>query len=225
MARGLVVEEKPLPDFLYARLLGLVHRYAIVGGMPGAVATFLETNNIDAVRSVHANIHALYRADIAKYAPVGLRPVIRDIYDLIPSEAGSKKRRFKLSSIEGVKRFEQVADHVLWLTNAGFAVNMGAAYEGFVAQELKAHGFRLRHFTSKKVGKFDFRAEQRDGDLLALEVKSGSSYLTHAALDNALEVAEYTIDEAVVLAEANARRRGRILYLPIFMVGTIGFEG
>lgn len=65
-------------------------------------------------------------------------------------------------------------------------MNMGAAFEGFVAQELKAHGFRLRYFTSKKVGELDFVEETFDGEVFAIEVKSGKSFKAHAALDNAL---------------------------------------
>lgn len=90
--------------------------------MPDAVNVFLATRNIDEIRKIHRDLHSLYRSDIAKYAPSGLRLVIRDIYDLIPSEIGSKNRRFKLSSIEGVKRFSQVTDHFLWLSEAGVAL-------------------------------------------------------------------------------------------------------
>lgn len=267
-----LADERPLPDFLYDRLAGLFHRYLMVGGMPDAVVTFLTSTNIDEVRTVHSNIHALYRSDITKHAPVDLRLVIRDIYDLIPSEAGSKNRRFKLSDIKDVKRFDQVQEHFLWLTQAGVALpvynvsaptapllvneqhnlfklfyldagmlasaypksayaglldskpsmNMGGVYEAFVAQELKARGFALRYFTSKKVGELDFLAEHADGSMDAIEVKSGSSYRTHAALDNALATQGYTIDRAFVFAETNVSRRGNILYAPIFLVGALG---
>ncbi|MEI3548848.1 MAG: hypothetical protein V8Q09_11235 [Adlercreutzia sp.] len=64
--------------------------------------------------------------------------------------------------------------------------------------------------------------EEPDGRLCALEVKSGGSYRTHAALDNALRVKEYTIDRAIVLAETNIEREGDILYAPIFLAGFIG---
>lgn len=243
--------------------------------MPDAVNSFLATRNVDEVRNIHRDLHALYRDDIAKYAPPELRLVIRDIYDLIPSEAGSKNKRFKLSSISGVKRFSQVTDHFLWLSEAGvalpvynvtapvapllmgeqrnlfklfyldtgmlmssyskkvaqgvfdgeaegpFGMNMGAAFEGFVAQELKAHGFRLRYFTSKKVGELDFVEETLDGEVLAIEVKSGKSFKSHAALDNALATKGYGIDRALVLAECNLHRDGDVLYLPIFMTGLL----
>lgn len=265
------MQEKPLPDFLYRRLTDLFHRYLMVGGMPDAVNSFVATNNIDSVRTVHQDLHALYRGDITRHAPAELRLVIRDIYDLIPSEAASKGRRFRLSSIDNVRRFSQVQNHFLWLMQAGVALavynvtapvhpllvseqrnrfklfyldagmlassypksayeglldgrasmNMGGVYEAFVAQELAAHGLALRYFTSKKVGELDFLVEHANGTVDALEVKSGASYLTHAALDNALSIKNYTIDRALVLGETNVKRAGNILYAPVFLVGAL----
>ena len=278
MACDAVKAHRQMPDFLYDRLLGLFHRYIMVGGMPDAVSAFVESDNINLVRTVHGNLHALYRQDITKYAPEDLRLVIRDIYDLIPSELGSKNKRFKLSSIQGVRRFAQVTDHFLWLAKAGVALpvynvaaptssllfgeqrslfklfyldtgmlmssypksvaqtvlsgdatgelgmNMGAAYEGFVAQELKAHGFDLRYFSSKKIGELDFVEERQDGAILAIEVKSGKSFARHAVLDHALAVKDYSIDFAIVFAETNVRDDGEVLYLPVFMAGMLAYE-
>ena len=275
MLRNHLEEEKELPDYLYDRLLSLFRQYVVVGGMPDAVNAFLATRNIDEVRKIHRDLHSLYHDDISKYAPPNLRLTIRDIYDLIPSEVGSKNRRFKLSSIEGVKRFSQVTKHFLWLSEAGvalpvynvsapvapllvgekrnlfkmfyldtgmlmssyskkvaqgvfdgeaegsFGMNMGAAFEGFVAQELKARGFKLRYFTSKKVGELDFVEETLAGDVLAIEVKSGRHYKTHAALDNALATRGYGVDRALIFAETNLFRDGNVLYLPIFMAGLL----
>ncbi|MDO4290160.1 MAG: ATP-binding protein [Eggerthellaceae bacterium] len=272
-AVSLFAQEEPLPDFLYDRLIGLYHRYLMVGGMPDAVNAFLASNNIDEVRTVHAGLHTLYRDDITKYAPPDLRLTIRDIYDLIPSEVGSKNRRFRLSSIADVKRFDQVQDHFLWLTQAGVALavynvsapaapllvnvqrsmfklfyldaglllssypkktyeglldgkasmNMGGVYEAAVAQELKAHGFALRYFTSKKVGELDFVVEDASGAVTAIEVKSGAAYRTHAALDNAMQTRGYGIDKAIVFAETNVKREGNVLYAPVFLVGALNF--
>ncbi len=272
---GCLEREEELPGFLYDRLLALFRQYVVVGGMPDAVNAFLAARNVDEVRKIHGDIHSLYRDDIAKYAPVELRLVIRDIYDLIPSEAGSKNKRFKLSSIEGVKRFSQVTSHFLWLTEAGvalsvhnvaapvsplllseqrslfklfyldtgmlmssypkktaqgvfdgtaegsFGMNMGAAFESFVAQELVAHGFKLRYFSSKKVGEIDFVEETLDGEVIAIEVKSGKRYKSHAALDNALGAKDYGVDRALVLAESNLFRDGDVLYVPVFMAGLL----
>lgn len=267
-------ERTALPEFLYARLLDVFHRYLMVGGMPDAVNTFLATNNIDSVRAVQQDLHSLYRLDITKYAPPELCLTIREIYDLIPSQALLKTRRFNLGSIKGVKRFTQVETQFLWLVQAGVAlavynvvspsapllayeernkfklfyldagmlsaalpknsyqglldgkatINMGAAYEAFAAQELAEHGFSLRYFTSKKIGELDFLAEHQDGTIDALEIKSGGSYMTHSALDHALEVPEYSIDNAYVFAESNIFEKDGILYVPIFLLGGLSYE-
>ena len=242
--------------------------------MPDAVNTFIASNNIDEVRGVQRDLHALYRSDITKYAPASLRLIIRDIYDLIPNEATSRSRRFKLSDIRDVKRFDQVESHFLWLTQAGVALpvfniaapvspllvaeqrnkfklfyhdvgmlastlpkqafdglldgrptaNAGSLYEAFVAQELVTGGFKPRYFTSKRVGELDFVVEHLDGRIGAIEVKSGKKYLTHAAIDNALAVDNYTIDEAFVFAETNICRRDHLLYAPVFLTGALQFE-
>ena len=121
---------------------------------------------------------------------------------------------------------KSVAQAVLSGDAAGeFGMNMGAAYEGFVAQELKAHGFALRYFSSKKIGELDFVEERQDGRILAIEVKSGKSFACHAALDHALAVKDYSIDSAIVFAETNVHTDGEVLYLPVFMVGMLEYEG
>lgn len=121
---------------------------------------------------------------------------------------------------------KSVAQAVLSGDAAGeFGMNMGAAYEGFVVQELKAHGFALRYFSSKKIGELDFVEERQDGRTLAIEVKSGKSFACHAALDHALDVKDYSIDSAVVFAETNVHSDGEVLYLPVFMAGMLSYEG
>jgi predicted AAA+ superfamily ATPase len=220
------------------------------------------------VRTAHDAIITYYARDISKYAPKDKRLVIRNIFDLIPSELSSQNRRFKLSSIKDVKRFTQIEDEFLWLTKANVALatynvnaptrpllisenhslfklfqsdtglltsrfskessigildgkpakHMGGIYENFVAQELAAHGFDLRYFSSKKIGELDFVLERRDGSIIALEVKSGAGYRSHAALNNALAVTDYDISEAMVLAETNVEKHGNITYFPAYLV-------
>mgnify|MGYP000270120906 CR=1 FL=1 len=118
LAISCLKREEPFPDFLYDRLRGLFHRYLMVGGMPDAVNAYLSTNNVDEVRQVHHDLHSLYRTDITKYAPRELRLLIRDIYNLIPSEVTAQNKRFRLSSLKDVKRFDQVQQHFLWRRSA-----------------------------------------------------------------------------------------------------------
>ncbi|MCR4565602.1 MAG: AAA family ATPase, partial [Bacteroidales bacterium] len=58
---------EPLTEELHRHLLGLFRRYLLIGGMPDAVNTYLETHNIVKVREIHNSILSLYGDDAAKY--------------------------------------------------------------------------------------------------------------------------------------------------------------
>ena len=68
---------------------------------------------------------------------------------------------------------------------------------------------------------FDLVIERRDGSIVALEIKSGRGYRTHAAIDNALRVDGYHIDQAFVLAECNVDRDETLVYLPIYAASLV----
>ena len=50
----------------------------------------------------------------------------------------------------------------LKILNGDKDINFGAVYENVVAQELRAHGFELYYFNSKKHGELDFVIEYKD---------------------------------------------------------------
>lgn len=96
-------------------------------------------------------------------------------------------------------------------------INFGAVYENAAAQELRAHGFDLYYFNSKKQGEIDFLIEQ-SGNILPIEIKSGKDYTKHAALNNVLANAQYGIPEAFVFHNENTSTNGNITYYPIYML-------
>ena len=81
------------------------------------------------------------------------------------------------------------------------------------------YGFPLCHFTKKGTGELDLVTERKDGAIIALEIKSGGGYKVHAAIDDALKIERYHIDEAYVLAECHVGRDDTLLYLPIYSIG------
>lgn len=95
-------------------------------------------------------------------------------------------------------------------------INFGALYENVVAQELKAHGFKVYYYNSKKFGELDFVIEY-NGRILPIEVKSGKDYKRHSALANILEVMNYSIEEAFVFSNYNVEVTENIVYYPIYM--------
>lgn len=96
-------------------------------------------------------------------------------------------------------------------------INFGSVYENVAAQELKAHGFDLYYFNSKRQGELDFLVEQR-GEVLPIEIKSGKDYMKHAALNNVLANESYNIPESYVLHNGNVSTSGKIVYYPIYML-------
>lgn len=96
-------------------------------------------------------------------------------------------------------------------------INHGALYENAVAQELRAHGFKLYYYNSKKYGELDFVIEYRE-KILPIEVKSGKSYQRHSALDNILDISNYSLDEAYIFSNYNVESKGKRIYYPIYML-------
>lgn len=96
-------------------------------------------------------------------------------------------------------------------------INNGALYENAVAQELRAHGFKLYYYNSKKFGELDFILEYK-GKVLPIEVKSGKSYQRHSALNNVMENPNFSIEEAFIFSNFNVEVKGKLIYYPIYML-------
>lgn len=78
-------------------------------------------------------------------------------------------------------------------------------------------------FLAKKQGEVDFLVTYKN-EILPIEVKSGKDYKRHLALDNLLSNDEYEIKHAVVFCNSNLQVRGKITYLPIYMVSLFNQE-
>ena len=96
-------------------------------------------------------------------------------------------------------------------------INFGSVYENVAAQELKAHGFDLYYFNSKKQGELDFVIEQ-NGEIVPVEIKSGKDYAKHAALSNVCKNPDYGIRNAFVFHNGNVEQNGKITYYPVYML-------
>ena len=96
-------------------------------------------------------------------------------------------------------------------------INFGAVYENAAAQELKAHGYDLFYFNSKKQGELDFVIEDA-GRVLPIEIKSGKDYHIHSALNKVLTNPQYDITEALVFCNENVSCKDKVIYYPIYML-------
>jgi predicted AAA+ superfamily ATPase len=115
--------EEPLHD----KLLALFKRYLLSGGLPDAVNTFVETQNIELVRNIHREIHQYYGMDAAQY-DLENNLKIKALFDYIPSALENTKRRIVVQNIENKKgkRFSDYKDEIDYVINAGIALDVRA---------------------------------------------------------------------------------------------------
>ena len=115
--------EEPLHD----RILSLFKRYLLSGGLPDAVQTFVNTQNITQVRNIQREIHKYYGMDAAKYDAEN-RLKIKALFDYIPSALENVKRRIVVQNIENKKgkRFSDYQDEIDYVIHSGIALDVRA---------------------------------------------------------------------------------------------------
>ena len=110
-------------------VLDLFKRYLLVGGLPDAVNTYLNTHNIVKVREVQDDIRSLYGSDASKYEKEHSKKLlIRRIYEMIPSQMENKKKRVVAQEIRGKKgdRFDQYKEEFEYLISSGISLSVHA---------------------------------------------------------------------------------------------------
>lgn len=114
-------DRRPLAKVFHDRLMKLFRLYLVVGGMPEAVQTYLDTKDVRRVVSVQKKILLEYRRDISQYDEKNaLR--IRAVFDRIAPELNDRNKRFYSNAVgEGV-RYDRLEDAFLWLAEAGVAI-------------------------------------------------------------------------------------------------------
>ena len=106
------------------------------------------------------------------------------------------------------------------ILNDECSVNLGTVYESVVAQELKAHGFRMFYYDNKKNGEVDFLIDDYEQlAVLPLEVKSGKDYYKHSALNHFLTNKDYSVKRAIVFCnESTVAEKDGVTYMPVYNV-------
>lgn len=114
-------EVRPLARALHEKLRRLFRLYLVVGGMPEAVQTYVDTKDIRRVIDVQSKILKEYRRDIAQYDEANsLR--IREVFDRLAPELNGKNKRFHADSVAEVGRFDRLENEFVWLKAAGVAL-------------------------------------------------------------------------------------------------------
>lgn len=118
---------EPLNEQIHNKIMDVFRRFLLVGGMPEAVNTYIESQNIQKVREIQREIREYYAIDASKYGEEK-KLKIRRIYDLLPSNMENKKKRVVVKEIENKKgkTFTDYEDEFEYLISAGIALNVNA---------------------------------------------------------------------------------------------------
>ena len=129
MLRQSFANHQSLTEEHHRHILDLFRRYLLVGGLPDAVNTYLDTHNIVKVREVQDSIRSLYASDASKYEKEhNKKLLIRRIYEMIPSQMENKKKRVVAQDIRGKKgdRFIQYKEEFEYLISSGISLAVNA---------------------------------------------------------------------------------------------------
>ncbi|MCQ2347718.1 MAG: ATP-binding protein [Paludibacteraceae bacterium] len=111
--------EKPVDDLTHLSLRNLFLYYTIVGGMPAAVETFIQTNNLQKVRNTQEDILSEYRYDMIKYASATDKSRIVECFNSIPKQLARENKKFMYSAVRNNARGRDFAGCLQWIEDAG----------------------------------------------------------------------------------------------------------
>ena len=109
----------PVPEVIHRRMTQLLQQYVIVGGMPRAVTTFMETQNIQEVVRVQNAIIEGYKTDMLKYAPQPDKPRIRECFESIPKQLSRENKKFAYAQVRANGRGRDYQGSLQWIEDAG----------------------------------------------------------------------------------------------------------
>lgn len=109
-----------IPAPFHIRLMNLLRRYLFVGGMPEAVAAYVnDPLNFTGIRAIQSNIINAYVMDFSKHAEKSQVIRIMDIWNSIPEQLAKENKKFIFSVIRKSARGREYEEAIQWLASAG----------------------------------------------------------------------------------------------------------
>ena len=97
----------------------LLRQYFFTGGMPEAVASYIKSQDIWAVRGIQEKIIKAYGNDISKHAPLNQVQRINMVWKSIPSQLARDNKKFIYGAVKKGARANDFEIAIQWLIDAG----------------------------------------------------------------------------------------------------------
>lgn len=109
----------PVQEALHNRMRQLLLQYAVVGGMPDVVQTFMDTRQMDEVLRMQRDIVRSYEDDMVKYADRKDKSHIKECFASIPRQLSKENKKFQYSVVKKGSTTLKYAGSLQWIEDAG----------------------------------------------------------------------------------------------------------
>ncbi|MCL2436830.1 MAG: ATP-binding protein [Clostridiales bacterium] len=136
-----------LPQVMTEKFADYLKLYFVVGGMPAAVASWLNTRDFLVVEKRQRDILETYENDFSKHAPKNIVPKLRHLWNSVPSQLAKENKKFIYGLVREGARARDYEEAMLWLLDSGLLRKVGRITKS--AMPLKAYedlkAFKLYH--------------------------------------------------------------------------------
>ena len=109
----------PLITTFKSKYIDLLRQYYYVGGMPEAVAAYVERGDFAEVRTIQNALLAAYEQDFSKHAPNNIVPRLRMVWQSIPAQLAKENRKFIYGMLREGARAKDFEVALQWLADCG----------------------------------------------------------------------------------------------------------
>ena len=137
--------KQPLGNAAHRQLMHELRLYMLIGGMPQAVDTYLNTNNLQEVDNAKRKILNLYESDFYKIDSSGR---LSKLFNAIPSQLSNNAQRYQIGSVVANQTAERLFDLVAELEDSKTILMAHHANDPHVDFELTKNLYRYKMFVT-----------------------------------------------------------------------------
>lgn len=116
--------EREVPEIYTVPMEKFLKNYYIIGGMPEAVQTWVDTHDYREVEEVQDRILKDYADDFGKHTTPDTMTKVKLIWDSIPSQIERDNNKFIFSHVKQGARAKDLEDALEWLVNSEIAYKL-----------------------------------------------------------------------------------------------------
>ncbi len=109
----------PLPVAVHEKLLRLVKKFILLGGMPQVAAEYIQSGNINRCQLLLTDLLVAFRADFTKYKKKLQVTLLQEVFESVIAQAGNK---FVYSAGSSSAHHSQIKNALALLTTAGLVI-------------------------------------------------------------------------------------------------------